>query len=73
MFDGSGDMSDDITINETPTFEMIEERPVHPDLIETVAYCKNIRNAQVLTTAIQGFQSMFQSINRLKSNSNQTN
>lgn len=55
--DGSGDSgADDITVNGTPTFEMIEEDPIHPDLIETVVLCKNIRNAQVLTEAIRGFQ-----------------
>lgn len=53
---GGGDGDDDITVNGTPTFEMIEEDPIHPDLIETVVLCKNIRNAQVLTEAIRGFQ-----------------
>ncbi|OTF73549.1 hypothetical protein BLA29_014832, partial [Euroglyphus maynei] len=57
--DGSGDGGGgggDIIMNGTPTFEMIEEEPIHPDLIETVVLCKNIRSAQVLTEAIRGFQ-----------------
>ncbi|KAI7693030.1 hypothetical protein SSS_04256 [Sarcoptes scabiei] len=55
-FDGFGGISEDIVINGTPAFEMIEEVPVHPDLIETAVFCKNIRSVQVLTEAIRGFQ-----------------
>ena len=54
MFEGSGDMPD--APNSTPTMEVIQEEPIHPDLIETVAFCKNIRNVQVLTEAVRGFQ-----------------
>ena len=39
-----------------PTIEVSQPEMIHPDLIETVAFCKNIRNVQVLTDAIKGFQ-----------------
>ena len=55
MLEGSGGDVGDGSTNSTPTVEMIEEEPVNPDLIETVAFCKNIRNIQVLTEAIRGF------------------
>ena len=55
--EGSGEMPD-APSNSTPTVEMIEEEPINSDLIETVAFCKNIRNVQVLTEAIRGFHGM---------------
>lgn len=55
MLEGSGELLEPPT-NTTPTVEMIEEEPLNPDLIETVAFCKNIRNVQVLTEAVRGFQ-----------------
>ena len=54
MMEGSGE-APDASSNSTPTVEMVEE---DPDIIETVAFCKNIRNVQVLTEAIRGFQGM---------------
>lgn len=54
--EGSGDISDAST-NSTPTVEIDE--PFNQDLIETVAFCRNIRNVQVLTEAIRGFQGLF--------------
>jgi len=55
-FGGSGDVASDSGTTATPTVEMTIEEVIHPDLIETVAFCKNIRNVQVLTDAIKGFQ-----------------
>lgn len=58
MMEGSGDNPDipDASANSTPTVEI--EEPFNPDLMETVAFCKNIRNVQVLTEAIRGFQGL---------------
>lgn len=56
MSEGSGG-DDSTSSSATPTVEMIEEEePVNPDLIETVAFCKNIINTEVLTEALKGFQ-----------------
>ncbi|KAH9388582.1 hypothetical protein TYRP_007923, partial [Tyrophagus putrescentiae] len=54
MMEGSGDAPPEAASNSTPTVEI--EEPLTQDQIETVAYCKNIRNEQVLTEAIRGFQ-----------------
>lgn len=54
MMEGSGDSN---PASVTPTVEMIEEEePINPDLMETVAFCKNIINTEVLTEALKGFQ-----------------
>lgn len=55
--EGSGDVPD-VSSNSTPTVEMVEEEPLNGNFIETVSFCKNIRNVQVLTEAIRGFQGM---------------
>lgn len=55
--EGSGDVPD-ASSNSTPTVEMVEEEPLNGNFIETVSFCKNIRNVQVLTEAIRGFQGM---------------
>ena len=55
--EGSGDLPE-IPTNATPTVEVVEEEPLSSDLIETVAFCKNIRNVQVLTEAVRGFQGL---------------
>lgn len=52
---GSSETADSAT-TESPAVDLALEEPIHPDLIETVAFCKNIRNVQVLTDAIKGFQ-----------------
>ncbi len=57
MMEGSGDAPPEAASNSTPTVEI--EEPLTQDQIETVAYCKNIRNEQVLTEAIRGFQGKF--------------
>lgn len=55
-FGGSGEIATESGTTVTPTVEMTVEEVIHPDLIETVVFCKNIRNVQVLTDAIKGFQ-----------------
>ena len=55
-FEGSGSLESDSSTTNAPTIDLPVEEVLHPDLIETVAFCKNIRNVQVLTDAIKGFQ-----------------
>jgi hypothetical protein len=57
-FGGSGEVMPESGTTATPTIEMTIEEVIHPDLIETVVFCKNIRNVQVLSDAIKGFQGM---------------
>ncbi|XP_054159095.1 uncharacterized protein LOC128957374 [Oppia nitens] len=54
--ESSGDGESDTGTTGTPTLDLTIDDNIHPDLIETVAFCKNIRNVQVLTDAIKGFQ-----------------
>lgn len=55
-FEGSGEVESESQTTNTPTVDLTIEEVIHPDLIETVAFCKNIRNVHVLTEAIKGFQ-----------------
>ncbi len=57
-FGGSGEVMPESGTTATPTVEVTIEEVIHPDLIETVVFCKNIRNVQVLNDAIKGFQGM---------------
>jgi hypothetical protein len=68
-FGGSGEVIPESGTTATPTVEVTVEEVIHPDLIETVVFCKNIRNVQVLSDAIKGFQGMdyYQIINSIES------
>ncbi|CAG2110438.1 unnamed protein product, partial [Medioppia subpectinata] len=55
-FEGSGGGDVESGTTGPPNVGFTIEEAIHPDLIETVAFCKNIRNVQVLTDAIKGFQ-----------------
>lgn len=52
----SGSGEPESTTPKVPIVEVAERQELHPDMIETVAFCKNIRNVQVLTDAIKGFR-----------------
>ncbi|CAG2166336.1 unnamed protein product [Oppiella nova] len=54
-FEGSGGGDEESGTTGAPAVGLTIEEAIHPDLIETVAFCKNIRNVQVLTDAIKGF------------------